>query len=131
MFDGPFAICDLLFAIQNEPKASSGLQRYAQLHPEHDLVRSVVVAAGIDNPLKIRLNGCPVEDVERVENFLYPLVVLYIEAGTRMGVNECPLGVPDTAGNAVPTRCYTARIVGSLRPRAPVVESCGYLALLK
>src|SRR5260370_27717326 len=111
--------------------ASAGLQRHANLNPEHDLVRSVVVAAGIDNPLKIRLNVRSVEDVERVENFLYPLVILYPEARTRMTVDECPLGVPYTAGSAVPTRCYTAGIVGSLRPRTPVVESSKYLALLK
>jgi hypothetical protein len=90
-----------------------------------------VIAAGIDNPLKIRLNVCPVEDVERIENFLYKLVILYAEARTRMTVDVCPLGVPYTAGNAVPTRCYTAGIVGSLRPRAPVVEASEYLALLK
>ena len=47
-----------------------GLQGHAHLDSEHPDVRGAVVAAGIDNVLKIRLNVCPAKDVERVENFL-------------------------------------------------------------
>ena len=82
-----------------------------------------MVAAGIDNVLKIRLNVCPVKDIERVENFLYKLVGLYAKTGTRMAGDELSLGIPYVVGDAVITRCYTAGIVWSLRPRAPVVES--------
>src|SRR6202043_1449801 len=87
----------------------TGLQRHAQLDSEHPYVRGALVAAGIDNVLKIRLNVRPVKDIERVENFLYKLVGLYAEAGTRMAGVEFGLGLPYIAGNAVITRCYTAR----------------------
>ncbi len=98
---------------------------------EHNDVLGGAVAAGIDNVLKIRLNVCPVVDVERVENFLYKLVGLYPETGTRMAGNELGLGLPYIAGNAVITRCYTAGIVWSLGPRPPIVETSEQLKVLK
>src|ERR1700726_4780439 len=109
----------------------TGLQRYAQLDSEHPYVRGALVAAGIDNVLKIRLNVRPVKDIERVENFLYKLVGLYAEAGTRMAGDEFGLGLPYIAGNAVITRRYTAGIVWSLGPRAPIVETSKRLKVLK
>ena len=108
-----------------------GLQRHAQLDSEHPYVRGALVAAGIDNVLKIRLNVCPVEDVERVKNFLYKLIGLHAETGMRMAGHEFGLALSYIAGNAVITRCYTAGIVGSLRPRCPVVESGEHLKVLK
>jgi hypothetical protein len=42
----------------------TGLQRHAHLDSEHNDVLGGAVAAGIDNVLKIRLNVCPVVDVE-------------------------------------------------------------------
>src|SRR5271165_5024397 len=107
------------------------LQRHAQLDSKHPNVRGAVVAAGIDNVLKIRLNVCPMKDVERVENFLYKLVGLHAETGTRMAGDELFLGIPYAGGNAVITRCYTAGIVWSLRPWGPVVESSERLKVLK
>ena len=68
---------------------------------EHPRVRGAVVAAGIDNVLKIRLNVRPVKDIERVENFLYKLVGLYAETGTRVAGDELSLGIPYVAGDAV------------------------------
>src|ERR1700726_2521392 len=109
----------------------TGLQRHAQLDSEHPNVRGAVVAAGIDNVLKIRLNVRPVKDIERVENFLYKLVALYAETGTRMAGDELLLGIPYVAGDPVITRCYTAGIVWPLRPRGPVVESSEHLKVLK
>ena len=109
----------------------SNLQRHAHLDPEHPDVRGAVVAAGIDNVLKIRLNIRPAKDIERVENFLYKLVGLYAETGTRMTGDELSLGIPYIVGDAVITRCYTAGIVWSLRPRTPVIESSERLKLLK
>ena len=90
-----------------------------------------MVAAGIDNVLKIRLNVRPVKDIERVENFLYKLVRLYPETGTRMAGDELSLRIPYPAGNAIITRRYTAGIVWSLRPRTPVVETSKRLKVLK
>jgi hypothetical protein len=101
------------------------------LDSEHPDVRGVLVAAGMDNPLKIRLNVCPVEDVERVENFLYKLIGLHAETGMRMAGDELGLGLPYIAGSAVITGCYTAGIVWSLGPRGPVVESSEHLKVLK
>ena len=112
-------------------RIATGLQRHAQLDSEDPDVRGALVAAGIDNPLKIRLNVCPVEDVERVENFLYKLIGLHAETGMRMAGDVFGLGLPYIAGNAVITGCYTAGIVGSLRPRGPVVESSEHLKVLK
>jgi hypothetical protein len=107
------------------------LQGHAHLDSEHPYIRGAVVAAGIDNVLKIRLNVCPTKDVERVENFLDKLVGLYTKTGTRMAGDELSLGISYVVGDAVITRCYTAGIVWSLRPRAPVVESGERLKLLK
>ena len=112
------------------PALRTGLQRHAQLDSEHDYVSGAVVAAGIDNVLKIRLNVRPAKDIERVENFLDKFVGLYAETGTRMAGDVLLLGIPYVAGDAVITRCYTAGIVWSLRPRAPVVEPSERLKVL-
>src|SRR5580704_15889669 len=109
----------------------STLQRHAELDSEHQYVRGAAVAAGIDNVLKIRLNVRPAKDIERVENLLYKLVGLYAETGTRMAGDVLLLGIPYIVGDAVITRCDTAGIVWSLRPRAPVIESSERLKLLK
>src|SRR6516225_1337459 len=113
------------------PALRTGLQRHAQLDSEHPDVRGALVAAGIDNVLNTRLNVCSVEDIERIENFLDKLIGLHAETGMRMAGHVFGLGLPYIAGNAVITRCYTAGIVGSLRPRAPVVESSEHLKVLK
>ena len=55
------------------------LQRYAQLHAQYDLVGSAMVAARIDDVLKIRLNIQAVIEIERVEDFAYVLVALHRE----------------------------------------------------
>jgi hypothetical protein len=107
------------------------LQRDAQLDSEHPYVRGALVAAGIDNVLQIRLDVRPMIDIERVENFLYKLVGLDAETGTRMAGDEFGLGLPYIAGNAVITCCDTAGIVWSLRPRAPIVEAGKRLKVLK
>jgi hypothetical protein len=101
------------------------------LDSKHPYVGGALVAAGIDNVLKIRLNVRPVKDIERVENFLYKLVGLYAETGTRMAGDEFGLGLPYIAGNAVITCCYTAGIVWSPGPRAPIVETSKRLKVLK
>jgi NAD(P)-dependent dehydrogenase (short-subunit alcohol dehydrogenase family) len=119
------------FAFRLTPALRTGLQRHAQLDSKHPYVPGALVAAGIDNVLKIWLNVCPVEDVERVKNFLYKLIGLHAETGMRMAGDEFGLGLPYIAGNAVITRCYTAGIVWSLRPRGPVVESSEHLKVLK
>jgi hypothetical protein len=113
------------------PALKTGLQWHAQLESEDPHVGGAVVAAGIDNVLKIWLNVCPMKDIERVENFLDKLVRLYAETGTGMAGAECSLGILYVAGDAVVTRCYTAGIVWSLAPRAPVVESSERLKILK
>ena len=98
---------------------------------EDPYVGGALVAARIDNVLKIRLNVCPVKDIEGVENFLDKLVVLYAETGTRMAGDVFGLGLPYIAGNSVITRCYIAGIVCSLLPRGPVVETSKRLKVLK
>ena len=113
------------------PALRTGSQRHAQLDSEDPDVRGALVAAGIDNVLNIRLNVCSAEDVERVENFLYKLIGLHAETGMRMAGDVFGLGLPYIAGNAVITGCYTAGLVGSLRPRGPVVESSEHLKVLK
>jgi hypothetical protein len=109
----------------------NSLERHAQLESEDPHVRGAVVAAGIDNILKVRLNVCPVKDIERVEDFLDKLVGLYAETGTGMAGDVLSLSILYVAGDAVITRCYTARIVWSLGPRPPVVESSERLKILK
>ena len=76
----------------------TGLQRHAQLDPEHPNVRGAVVAAGINNVLEIRLNVRSVKDIERVEDLLYELVGLDAKTGTRMAGVVLSLGIPYTAG---------------------------------
>src|ERR1700746_3464080 len=90
-----------------------------------------MVAARINDVLKIRLNIQAVIKIERVKNFVYVLVGLHCETRIVMGGDVLFLGLLYVAGNMVKPECHTPGVVRALGPRAPVIGSSERLEVLE